>query len=86
MRVRLNQDNLSTTMLLTRKLNDLKHVGFSHKIRLLIFQLKKTFGLSYAVADYQLNALLTTHLLRYNGFLLTKIHLPTLQIFILIRK
>ena len=56
-------------MLVTKKLNDLKHVGFSHKIRLLIFQLKKTLGLSYAHADYQLNALLTTHLLEYNGFL-----------------
>ena len=59
-------------MLFTKKLIDLRRVGFSHKIRLLIFQLKKTLGLSYAVADYQLNALFTTHLLQYNGFLIAE--------------
>ena len=56
-------------MLLTKKINDLKHVAFTYKIRLLIFQLKKRLGLPFSKDDYQLNALLTTHLLRYNGFL-----------------
>ena len=36
---------------------------------MLLFQLKKTFGLAYNHGDYQLNTFLTTHLLRFNSYL-----------------
>ncbi len=59
-------------MLLIKKFADLKHVPFSYKIRLLLFQLKKTLRLPYSTKDYQLNAFLTTHLQRFNGTLVNE--------------
>ena len=57
-------------MVLLKKLSDLKHVTFSFRLRLLLFQVRKTLHLKYQESDYKLNSFLTTHLLRHNGILL----------------
>lgn len=56
-------------MFLQKKIHHLNHVGLPFRFRLLFFQLKKTLNLPYSIDDYQLNSFLTSHLLRYNGYL-----------------
>ena len=57
-------------MFLLKKIEDLKRLPIFYRYRLLYFQLIKTLHLPFSKNDYQLNSFLTTHLLKYNGFLI----------------
>jgi hypothetical protein len=59
-------------MFLINKISHLKRLPFSFRLRLLLFQFKKALHLKYSNEDYALNSFLTSHLLRYNGFLLNE--------------
>lgn len=60
---------LTRNMFILKKINQLNRLPLRYGIRMLLFQLKKTLGLTYTDSDYQLNTFLTTHLLRFNGSL-----------------
>lgn len=57
-------------MFITNKIRQLKHVSIIYKIKLLMFQLLKITKLPYYNRLYLINSFLTTHLIRYNGFLI----------------
>ncbi|RZK12980.1 MAG: FkbM family methyltransferase [Flavobacterium sp.] len=54
---------------LLRKLLQFQRFPLERRVQMLIFQLQKTMGMDYSHRNYALNTFLTTHLLRYNGWL-----------------
>ena len=56
-------------MFILKKLKQPNRLPVLYSCHLLFFQLRKTLRLPYAENDYLLNSFLTTHLLKYNGFL-----------------
>jgi FkbM family methyltransferase len=56
-------------MLIIKKIKDLRHVPFTFKWRLLLYQLRKELHLPYRERDHQLNIFLTIILLQHNAYL-----------------